>query len=135
MTSDRTQAYGRVVRTLEDLGPAKLQPVEQERIREAADNLIFAADLDEAREALAPRRHRPLDGRARRAAGRRPARLRAGRAGRIDRRTDPLGGASLLAQRQPSRVGLHAAADRLEPHLHGRLDCAVRPSQRSRHLP
>jgi hypothetical protein len=53
MTSDRTQAYGRVVKTLEDLGPAKLQPAEQERIREAADNLIFAADLDEARTSLA----------------------------------------------------------------------------------
>jgi hypothetical protein len=53
MTSDRTQAYGRVVKTLEDIGPAKLQPAEQARIREAADNLIFAADLDEARTALA----------------------------------------------------------------------------------
>jgi hypothetical protein len=52
MTSERTQAYGRVVKTLEDLGPAKLQPVEQDRIREAADNLIFAADFDEARGAL-----------------------------------------------------------------------------------
>jgi hypothetical protein len=53
MTSDRTQAYGRVMRTLEDLGPAKLQPAEQDRIREAADTLIFAADLDEARSTLA----------------------------------------------------------------------------------
>jgi hypothetical protein len=53
MTSDRTQAYGRVIRTLEDLGPAKLQPVEQERIREAADNLIFAAGLEDAGSALA----------------------------------------------------------------------------------
>jgi hypothetical protein len=52
MTSDRTQAYGRVVKTLEDLGPAKLQPIEQERIRDAADTLIFASDLDEARAAL-----------------------------------------------------------------------------------
>jgi hypothetical protein len=52
MTSDRTQAYGRVIRTLGDLGPSKLLPGEQERIREAADNLIFAADLDEARDAL-----------------------------------------------------------------------------------
>jgi hypothetical protein len=52
MTSDRTQAYGRVVKTLEDIGPAKLQRAEQDRIREAADNLIFAADLDEARTAL-----------------------------------------------------------------------------------
>ena len=53
MTSDRTQAYGRVVKMLEDVGPAKLQPAEQDRIREAADNLIFAADLDEARNTLA----------------------------------------------------------------------------------
>jgi hypothetical protein len=53
MTSERTQAYGRVIRTLEDLGPAKLLPVEQERIRDAADNLIFAADSDDAWAALA----------------------------------------------------------------------------------
>ena len=52
MTSDRTQAYGRVIKTLEDLGPSKLQPGEQERIREAADNLIFATGLDELHEAL-----------------------------------------------------------------------------------
>ena len=52
MNSERTQAYGRVVRTLEDLGPTKLQPAEQARIREAADTLIFAADLDEARAVL-----------------------------------------------------------------------------------
>jgi hypothetical protein len=53
MTSDRTQAYGRVIRTLEDLGPSKLQPAEQERIREAADILIFAAGIDEAAATLA----------------------------------------------------------------------------------
>jgi hypothetical protein len=53
MTSDRTQAYGRVVKTLDDIGPAKLQPAEQERIREAADTLIFASDPGEARLALA----------------------------------------------------------------------------------
>ena len=52
MTSERTQAYGRVVKTLEDLGPSKLQAGEQERIREAADTLIFAVDFDEARAAL-----------------------------------------------------------------------------------
>jgi hypothetical protein len=52
MTSDRTQAYGRVTKTLEDLGPSKLQPFEQERIREAADNLIFAAGIDEAHTTL-----------------------------------------------------------------------------------
>jgi hypothetical protein len=53
MTADRTQAYGRVIKTLEDLGPAKLQPAEQERIREAADTLIFASDRDDAFLALA----------------------------------------------------------------------------------
>jgi hypothetical protein len=53
MNSERTQAYGRVVKTLEDLGPTKLQPAEQDRVREAADTLIFAADLDEARLAMA----------------------------------------------------------------------------------
>jgi hypothetical protein len=53
MNSERTQAYGRVVKTLEDLGPTKLQPAEQDRVREAADTLIFATGLDEAREAMA----------------------------------------------------------------------------------
>ena len=53
MNSERTQAYGRVVKTLEDLGPAKLQSDEQDRVREAADTLIFAADPDEARSAMA----------------------------------------------------------------------------------
>jgi hypothetical protein len=43
MTSERTQAYGRVVKTLDDLGPAKLFPSEQDRVRDAADTLIFAA--------------------------------------------------------------------------------------------
>ena len=52
MTADRTRAYGRVVKTLDDIGPAKLQPAEQARIREAADTLIFAADPDEAFAAL-----------------------------------------------------------------------------------
>ena len=53
MTSERTQAYGRVVKTLEDLGPAKLQPAEQARVREAADTLIFASGIDETRAAMA----------------------------------------------------------------------------------
>jgi hypothetical protein len=53
MNSERTQAYGRVVKTLEDIGPAKLQPAELERIREAADTLIFAAEPSEASGALA----------------------------------------------------------------------------------
>ena len=55
MTSERSQAYGRVMRTLEDLGPAKLLDDERERIRAAADTLFFAEDLGvdaEAREAV-----------------------------------------------------------------------------------
>jgi hypothetical protein len=52
MNSDRTQAYGRVLKTLEDLGPAKLQPAEQDRIRDAADTLIFASELEDVRVAL-----------------------------------------------------------------------------------
>ncbi len=52
MNSERTQAYGRVIRTLEDVGPTKLHDSEQARIREAADTLIFAATADDARAAL-----------------------------------------------------------------------------------
>jgi hypothetical protein len=52
MNSERTQAYGRVLRTLEDVGPTKLHESEQTRIREAADTLIFAATVDDARAAL-----------------------------------------------------------------------------------
>ena len=52
MTSERTQAYGRVLRTLEDVGPTKLHESEQERIRDAADTLIFAATFEEGRAAL-----------------------------------------------------------------------------------
>jgi hypothetical protein len=52
MNSERTQAYGRVLRTLEDVGPTKLHQTEQTRVREAADTLIFAATFDDARAAL-----------------------------------------------------------------------------------
>jgi polyhydroxyalkanoate synthesis regulator phasin len=52
MNAERTQAYGRVMKTLADLGPAKLLPAEQERIREAADTLVLSAELDEARAAI-----------------------------------------------------------------------------------
>ena len=53
MNTERTQAYGRVVKTFEDLGPAKLQPAELDRVRDAADTLIFASGLEEARDAMA----------------------------------------------------------------------------------
>jgi len=52
MTNERTQAYGRVVQTLAELGPTKLLPGEQARIRDAADSLIFAVTLEEARDSL-----------------------------------------------------------------------------------
>jgi hypothetical protein len=52
MNTERTHAYGRVVKTLEELGPVKLQATETERIRDAADTLIFAATFDEARASL-----------------------------------------------------------------------------------
>jgi hypothetical protein len=39
------------MRTLEDLGPAKLLDDERERIRTAADTLFFAEDLGEDAEA------------------------------------------------------------------------------------
>ena len=55
MSPERSNAYRRVMKTLEDLGPSKLLEDEQQRIRYAADNLIFSTDLNgdlEAREAL-----------------------------------------------------------------------------------
>jgi hypothetical protein len=55
MNTERTDAYRRVLHTLEQLGPSKLQPEEQDRIRYAADSLIFCGELerdDAALEAL-----------------------------------------------------------------------------------
>jgi hypothetical protein len=52
MTNERTEAYGRVVKTLDELGPSKLLAGEQARIREAADILIFASDIEETRDSL-----------------------------------------------------------------------------------
>jgi hypothetical protein len=47
MNADRSQAYGRVLKTLADMGPAKLQPRERELIREAADALLFSEDFEQ----------------------------------------------------------------------------------------
>jgi hypothetical protein len=44
MTGPRAEAYGRVMATLEEIGPTKLQPAEADRIRESADTLLFAED-------------------------------------------------------------------------------------------
>jgi hypothetical protein len=52
MTSERARAYTRVMRTLDELGPAKLHIEEQDQIREAADTLIFSADTLEDAAAL-----------------------------------------------------------------------------------
>ena len=47
MSPERTKAYKRVMRTLSDLGPSKLLTGEQDRIRAAADTLIFSGHGDE----------------------------------------------------------------------------------------
>ncbi|HEX3833923.1 MAG TPA: hypothetical protein VHW04_18230 [Solirubrobacteraceae bacterium] len=46
MSPERSQAYRRVMHTLDELGPSKLLEEEQDRIRHAADNLIFASELE-----------------------------------------------------------------------------------------
>ncbi len=51
MNPERTLAYRRVIKTLTELGPSKLQAGEQDRIRYAADNLLFSSDLSEDLEA------------------------------------------------------------------------------------
>ena len=45
MNAERSQAYGRVTKLLQDVGPTKLQPAEQEIVREAADTLLFCEDV------------------------------------------------------------------------------------------
>ena len=58
MTSERSQAYGRVMKTLEDMGAAKLHDLERQRIRNAADALLFADPDDSgALEAMADVEH------------------------------------------------------------------------------
>jgi hypothetical protein len=45
MTSERSQAYGRVTKLVEDLSASKLHASEQQTIRDAADALFFCEDL------------------------------------------------------------------------------------------
>jgi hypothetical protein len=54
MTSERSQAYGRVMRRLEDVSGVKLHDAEIAIIRDAADTLLFAASAreDGAAEAI-----------------------------------------------------------------------------------
>lgn len=53
MSPERSHAYKRVMHTLAELGPSKLLPEEQDRIRYAADNLIFSGELTGAEAAAA----------------------------------------------------------------------------------
>jgi hypothetical protein len=46
MNSQRSQAYGRVMKMLADIGASKLHAREVELVREAADTLLFASDVD-----------------------------------------------------------------------------------------
>ncbi len=58
MTPDRSSAYGRVIKTLDDMGPSKLLDLERMRIRNAADTLLFAAAGDQpALDAIADVEH------------------------------------------------------------------------------
>ncbi len=52
VTSERAQAYGRVVATLNGIGPTKLSAEEQSTIRDAADALFFGEDLPSDDSAL-----------------------------------------------------------------------------------
>jgi hypothetical protein len=56
VNSERAQAYGRVIKAVDDLAGTKLHPQEQQTIRGAADALLFCEDLSSdpaAEEALA----------------------------------------------------------------------------------
>jgi len=55
MSPERTSAYRRVIQMLDELGPVRLQPDEEERIRYTADSLVLCADLfkdDASRDSL-----------------------------------------------------------------------------------
>ena len=55
MTTNRARAYGRVMSLIEELGPAKLHTDEQQTVRDAADALLFCADIasdQDAKDAL-----------------------------------------------------------------------------------
>jgi hypothetical protein len=53
MTRDRARAYARVMKTLRDLGPAKLRSSEEAVTRHAADTLLFCSDIVHDRAARA----------------------------------------------------------------------------------
>ena len=55
MTTNRARAYGRVMNLIDQIGAAKLHDDEQQAVRDAADALLFCADIasdSEAKDAL-----------------------------------------------------------------------------------
>ena len=46
MTAERSEAYGRVMKMLADMGESKLHPSERDLVRVAADTLLFADDFE-----------------------------------------------------------------------------------------
>jgi hypothetical protein len=55
VNSERAQAYGRVIKAIDDLSGAKLHPPEQQTVRDAADAMFFCERLETdpgAQEAL-----------------------------------------------------------------------------------
>ena len=57
MTTTRARAYGRVMTLISQLGEAKLHDDEQQSIRDAADALLFSADVASDEEAKAALNH------------------------------------------------------------------------------
>jgi len=62
MTAERSEAYGRALRLIDDKGPAALTPTEVDALRDAADAFLFGRIGDEgvrdarfAAEAIAAR--------------------------------------------------------------------------------
>ena len=60
MNSDRSQAYGRVMQTLVELGPTKLLDDEVDRLREAADTLLFTENMADDAAVVATREARSV---------------------------------------------------------------------------
>jgi hypothetical protein len=52
MNAERAQAYGRVMKTLSDMGPSKLQPRERDLVRETADAMLFADGAEQDAHAV-----------------------------------------------------------------------------------
>ena len=50
MTSERAQHYAALMDFLREIGPAKLQSNEQDRIRDAADTVVLAQEWDDVVE-------------------------------------------------------------------------------------